>query len=138
MTYFCCFFIATACHRTIILWLRHLYKWSEFIRIPTCYILFVYIWCVVCVSRTVVPTAHTRKILCSVQHNTDSAYDLSTLQNLNMATTMEIDDDECDLPTSSSGKGEKKRFEVKKVNENTLMDYTNLRLCLRSFHDIQI
>lgn len=33
-----------------------------------------------------------------------------------MATTMEIDDDECDLPTSSSGKGEKKRFEVKKVS----------------------
>lgn len=29
---------------------------------------------------------------------------------------MEIDDDECDLPTSSSGKGEKKRFEVKKVS----------------------
>lgn len=28
---------------------------------------------------------------------------------------MEIDDEESDLPTSSSGKGEKKRFEVKKV-----------------------
>lgn len=48
------------------------------------------------------------------------------LQNLNMATTMEIDDDECDLPTSSSGKGEKKRFEVKKVSEkyiNELYEY---------------
>lgn len=62
----------------------------------------------------------------------------STLQNLNMATTMEIDDDECDLPTSSSGKGEKKRFEVKKVSENTSMDYTNSRLCLRPFHHLQI
>lgn len=51
------------------------------------------------------------------------------LQNLNMATTMEIDDDECDLPTSSSGKGEKKRFEVKKVSKNTSIDCTKLRLC---------
>lgn len=34
-----------------------------------------------------------------------------------MASTMEIDDDDNDLPTSSSGKGEKKRFEVKKVSE---------------------
>lgn len=32
-----------------------------------------------------------------------------------MASAMEIDDEESDLPTSSSGKGEKKRFEVKKV-----------------------
>lgn len=36
-------------------------------------------------------------------------------QNLNMASAMEIDDEENDLPTSSSSKGEKKRFEVKKV-----------------------
>lgn len=36
-------------------------------------------------------------------------------QNLNMASAMEIDDEESDLPTSSSSKGEKKRFEVKKV-----------------------
>lgn len=33
---------------------------------------------------------------------------------------MEIDDEETDLPTSSSGKGEKKRFEVKKVKLKTL------------------
>lgn len=32
-----------------------------------------------------------------------------------MASAMEIDDEENDLPTSSSAKGEKKRFEVKKV-----------------------
>ncbi|XP_026674915.1 RING-box protein 1A isoform X2 [Ceratina calcarata] len=31
-----------------------------------------------------------------------------------MASAMEIDDEENDLPTSSSSKGEKKRFEVKK------------------------
>lgn len=60
------------------------------------------------------------------------------LQNLNMATTMEIDDDECDLPTSSSGKGEKKRFEVKKVSKNTSIDCTKLRLCSWSFFGIQI
>ena len=30
---------------------------------------------------------------------------------------MEIDDEEIELPTSSSSKGEKKRFEVKKVSE---------------------
>lgn len=60
------------------------------------------------------------------------------LQNLNMATTMEIDDDECDLPTSSSGKGEKKRFEVKKVSEDMSIDYTKSRLCSRSLHGIQI
>lgn len=38
-------------------------------------------------------------------------------QNLNMASAMEIDDEESDLPTSSSSKGEKKRFEVKKVRQ---------------------
>lgn len=35
-----------------------------------------------------------------------------------MASAMDIDDEEIDLPTSSSGKGEKKRFEVKKVRTN--------------------
>ena len=34
-----------------------------------------------------------------------------------MASNMEIDDEEIELPTSSSSKGEKKRFEVKKVSE---------------------
>lgn len=33
-----------------------------------------------------------------------------------MASAMDIDDEEIELPTSSSGKGEKKRFEVKKVS----------------------
>ena len=32
-----------------------------------------------------------------------------------MASAMDIDDEASDLPTSSSGKGDKKRFEVKKV-----------------------
>jgi RING-box protein 1 len=32
-----------------------------------------------------------------------------------MASAMDVDDEEIELPTSSSGKGEKKRFEVKKV-----------------------
>lgn len=32
-----------------------------------------------------------------------------------MASAMDVDDEEVELPTSSSSKGEKKRFEVKKV-----------------------
>lgn len=32
-----------------------------------------------------------------------------------MASAMDVDDEENEVPTSSSGKGEKKRFEVKKV-----------------------
>jgi RING-box protein 1 len=39
-----------------------------------------------------------------------------------MASAMDIDDEEIELPTSSSGKGEKKRFEVKKVNIKILPD----------------
>jgi len=39
----------------------------------------------------------------------------SCLQEVTMASAMDIDDEEIELPTSSSGKGEKKRFEVKKV-----------------------
>lgn len=35
-----------------------------------------------------------------------------------MASAMDVDDDEVELPTSSSSKGEKKRFEVKKVRRN--------------------
>jgi hypothetical protein len=41
-----------------------------------------------------------------------------------MASAMDIDDEEIELPTSSSGKGEKKRFEVKKV----IIDLLQLRL----------
>lgn len=37
-----------------------------------------------------------------------------------MASAMDVDDDEIELPTSSSGKGEKKRFEVKKVNSKII------------------
>lgn len=50
---------------------------------------------------------------------------------------MEIDDDECDLPTSSSGKGEKKRFEVKKVSVDTRVRVTRGRLHSRTPRDVQ-
>lgn len=45
-----------------------------------------------------------------------------------MASAMDVDDDEVELPTSSSSKGEKKRFEVKKVRRNVLhkVNYLNL------------
>jgi RING-box protein 1 len=39
-----------------------------------------------------------------------------------MASAMDVDDEEIELPTSSSGKGEKKRFEVKKVNSKIFPD----------------
>lgn len=35
-----------------------------------------------------------------------------------MATAMDVDSEEIEMPTSSSSKGEKKRFEVKKVIHN--------------------
>lgn len=38
----------------------------------------------------------------------------------NMASAMDVDDEEIELPTSSSSKGEKKRFEVKKVSTHNL------------------
>ena len=41
-----------------------------------------------------------------------------------MASAMDIDDDDIELPTSSGGKGEKKRFEVKKVQLQCII--TNL------------
>lgn len=37
-----------------------------------------------------------------------------------MASAMDVDDEEVELPTSSSSKGEKKRFEVKKVRKPNL------------------
>lgn len=37
-----------------------------------------------------------------------------------MASAMDVDEEEIELPTSSSSKGEKKRFEVKKVNKHNL------------------
>jgi hypothetical protein len=52
-------------------------------------------------------------------------------KELIMASAMDVDDEEIELPTSSSGKGEKKRFEVKKVNIKIFPDsfYFCLRLC---------
>lgn len=38
-----------------------------------------------------------------------------------MAAAMDVDMDEVEMPTSSSSKGEKKRFEVKKVQYTSLM-----------------
>ena len=35
-----------------------------------------------------------------------------------MASAMDVEEEDIDMPTSSSGKGEKKRFEVKKVHLN--------------------
>jgi hypothetical protein len=43
-----------------------------------------------------------------------------------MASAMDVDDEEIELPTSSSGKGEKKRFEVKKVIMNVSNDYLSI------------
>lgn len=37
-----------------------------------------------------------------------------------MASAMDVDEEEVELPTSSSSKGEKKRFEVKKVCKHNL------------------
>lgn len=37
-----------------------------------------------------------------------------------MASAMDVDEEEIELPTSSSSKGEKKRFEVKKVRQHNL------------------
>lgn len=37
-----------------------------------------------------------------------------------MATAMDVDAEEVEMPTSSSSKGEKKRFEVKKVRKHNL------------------
>lgn len=34
-----------------------------------------------------------------------------------MASAMDVEEEEIEMPTSSSGRGEKKRFEVKKVRE---------------------
>jgi hypothetical protein len=49
-----------------------------------------------------------------------------------MASAMDVDDEEIELPTSSSGKGEKKRFEVKKVKINSFPDYFYFLLLLYS------
>lgn len=43
-----------------------------------------------------------------------------------MASAMDVDDEEIELPTSSSSKGEKKRFEVKKVLYLQNHNLTNL------------
>lgn len=47
-----------------------------------------------------------------------------------MASAMDVDEEEVELPTSSSSKGEKKRFEVKKVNGYNLKTvYSLFLLC---------
>lgn len=38
-----------------------------------------------------------------------------------MASVMDVDEEEVEMASSSSGKGDKKRFEVKKVNWFTLI-----------------
>jgi hypothetical protein len=43
---------------------------------------------------------------------------------------MDVDDEEIELPTSSSGRGEKKRFEVKKVNIKIFPDFYYFLLSL--------
>ncbi|KAL2748387.1 RING-box protein 1A [Vespula maculifrons] len=59
-----------------------------------------------------------------------------------MASAMEIDDEESDLPTSSSGKGEKKRFEVKKWNAVALWAWDivvdNCAICRNHIMDLCI
>ncbi|XP_033180417.1 RING-box protein 1A isoform X2 [Bombus vosnesenskii] len=59
-----------------------------------------------------------------------------------MASAMEIDDEESDLPTSSSSKGEKKRFEVKKWNAVALWAWDivvdNCAICRNHIMDLCI
>lgn len=47
-----------------------------------------------------------------------------------MASAMDVDEEEVELPTSSSGKGEKKRFEVKKVSKYNLNSFWIIMTCL--------
>ncbi|PNF22264.1 RING-box protein 1A [Cryptotermes secundus] len=59
-----------------------------------------------------------------------------------MASAMDIDDEEIELPTSSSGKGEKKRFEVKKWNAVALWAWDivvdNCAICRNHIMDLCI
>lgn len=41
----------------------------------------------------------------------------SKFVRVKMASAMDVEDEDIEMPTSSSGKGEKKRFEVKKVSD---------------------
>lgn len=49
--------------------------------------------------------------------NRQNYFSLSIITFIKMASAMDVDMDEVEMPTSSSSKGEKKRFEVKKVVE---------------------
>ncbi|GLG95588.1 RING-box protein 1A [Gryllus bimaculatus] len=59
-----------------------------------------------------------------------------------MASAMDVDDEEIELPTSSSGKGEKKRFEVKKWNAVALWAWDivvdNCAICRNHIMDLCI
>lgn len=44
-----------------------------------------------------------------------------------MASAMDVDVEEVEMPTSSSSKGEKKRFEVKKVTKHNLTLFVTTR-----------
>ncbi|KAI4479655.1 hypothetical protein M0804_011052 [Polistes exclamans] len=65
-----------------------------------------------------------------------------TYPNLNMASAMEIDEEDIELPTSSSSKGEKKRFEVKKWNAVALWAWDivvdNCAICRNHIMDLCI
>nr|CAD7407348.1 unnamed protein product [Timema poppensis] len=56
-----------------------------------------------------------------------------------MASSMDVDDEEVELPTSSGGKGEKKRFEVKKWNAVALWAWVdNCAICRNHIMDLCI
>lgn len=49
---------------------------------------------------------------------------------------MDVEEEEIDLPTSSSGKGEKKRFEVKKVKLITTRNFTRKCFAINEFSNL--
>ncbi|XP_031778743.1 RING-box protein 1A isoform X1 [Nasonia vitripennis] len=53
-----------------------------------------------------------------------------------MASAMDVEEEEIDMPTSSSGKGEKKRFEVKKVKLITRRNFARKRLAINEFSNL--
>ncbi|KAL1122542.1 hypothetical protein AAG570_002872 [Ranatra chinensis] len=59
-----------------------------------------------------------------------------------MASAMDVDEEDTELPTSSSGKGEKKRFEVKKWNAVALWAWDivvdNCAICRNHIMDLCI
>lgn len=55
-----------------------------------------------------------------IKFNTLVIFFNSSKKSNEMATAMDVDSEEIEMPTSSSSKGEKKRFEVKKVVQHNL------------------